>query len=93
MEENVNGLIWEGFNKVKKIGWILISLFWKKSQTLHISVAARRAQSQCNRGHYCQHRYEDFSSSPDPYEDYDEDYEHEAMVDEVEDPLEMARQG
>ena len=67
----------------------------KITDITHIrSVAARRAQSQCNRGHYCQHRYEDFSSSPDPYEDYDEDeYEHEAMVDEVEDPLEMARQG
>jgi len=65
----------------------------RHSNAVSAAVAARRAQSQCNRGHYCQHRYEDFSSSPDPYEDYDEDYEHEAMVDEVEDPLEMARQG
>jgi len=50
-------------------------------------------RTQCNRGQYCRHRYEDFSSSPD-YEDYEDEYdEHEAMVDEVEDPLEMARQG
>ena len=58
------------------------------------AVSGQRGVTQCNRGQYCQHRYEDFSSSPDPYDDYDEDvYEHEAMVDEIGDPLEMARQG
>ena len=45
-------------------------------------------QAARNCRQYCRHRYDDFSSSPDPYED-----ENEAMVDEDEDPLEMARQG
>jgi hypothetical protein len=57
--------------------------------------AARQADQQCRR--YCQHQYDDFSSSPDPFDDeYDEeagvDDDEEEEEEEEEDPLETARQ-